>query len=158
MIKTATISIAVILGTIYSANAQQNSSNWKVSLADGACWASSSPSSSDSSFDNRSIPYLSIQNHPSEGVKGSIAASNGGVDASQMKAVIVVDDKEFNTLTYREAAFVGTGKPEADLTAAMQRGKEAKVIWTSKDGKTAVDRYDLTGFTSAKNDIDRSCK
>jgi serine/threonine-protein kinase RIO1 len=80
------------------------------------------------------------------------------VDASQMKAVIVVDDKEFNTLTYREAAFVGTGKPEADLTAAMQRGKEAKVIWTSKDGKTAVDRYDLTGFTSAKNDIDRSCK
>jgi len=158
MIKTATISIAVFLGTIYSANAQQNFSNWKVSSSDGACWASSSPSSIDGSFENRSVPSLSIQNHPSEEVKGSIAASNGGVDASQMKAVIVVDDKEFATLTYREAAFVGTGKPEANLTAALLRGKEAKVIWTSKEGKTVVDRYDLAGFTSAKNDIDRNCK
>lgn len=158
MIKAAAISLAVILGSIYSASAQADNSKWKVSSANGACWASALPSSSENSFDSRSIPSLSIQNHPSEGVKGSVAATNGGVDASQMKAVIVIDDKEFATLTYGVAAFVGTGKPENDLINAMLRGKDAKVIWTSKDGKRVIDNYDLNGFAASKNEIDRICK
>jgi len=158
MIKTATLCATIILGTVYASAAQQSFDDWSVFSGNGACWASTMPHHSESTFENRSTPYLSIQNHPSEGVRGSIAVTNGGVDASQMKAVIDVDGKQFATLTYAEAAFVGTGKPETNLTAAMLRGKEFKVTWTDKDGKSAEDRYSLTGFSAAKNEIDQNCK
>lgn len=155
MFKKTVLTAALLLGTAHVALAQQNFDDWSVSSANGACWASTTPTSP---VDGRGQPVLSIQNHPSEGVRGSIALTTGGIDASQAKAVIEVGDKEFATLTYGEAAFVGSGKPEAELTAAMQRGQELKISWTSKEGKVDTDIYSLRGFSAAKSEIDRNCR
>lgn len=158
MIKIATIAAALLMGTAATAMAQEISGNWSVNSANGACWASTGAEETEGNTNGRGAAIASIQNFPSENVRGSIAFTNGGVESSQHKAEVSVDGKKFPTLTYKEAAFVGSGKNEAELTDAMRRGRLLEVTWTSKDGEKVTDRFSLAGFSAAKNTIDQDCR
>lgn len=140
------------------AAAQTAHQDWQAFRMDGKCWAATVPVSSEGSIPGRSGPYLSILNIPEEDVRGSVAIVAGFDEAGLGEASLEVDRRKFQVLPYGGAAFVASGKPEAELIAAMRRGSELAVTWTTKDGDTATDRYSLMGFTASKNDIDAWCR
>lgn len=139
------------------AAAQNIHEDWKSFSRDGRCWASTAPQESTGSIPGRTAPYLSILNHPGEGVRGSVSVVAGYDKAGIGEASLEVDGKKFDVLPFGNAAFAASGKPEAALIAAMRRGTELKVTWTSEVGETATDRYSLAGFTASKIDIDSAC-
>lgn len=156
MIKYAGIlSLALVAS---AAQAETVHESWKSYSNDGRCHAVSVPTSSEGSIDGRGPAYVAIQNHPSEDIRGSIAIVSGS-DATGLGTVdVTVDGKGFEVLPFKDSAFAASGKPEAALVAAMRRGHELKVEWTLQDGKKVTDRYDLKGFTAAKNAIDSECR
>lgn len=158
--KKQIATLAALASIVFSlpAAAQAVHGDWESFQKDGKCWASTVPAGSEGSVSRRSAPYLSIQNHPAEGVRGSVLISAGFEEAGLGEAKVEVDGKSFEVLPYGGAAFAASGKPEAALIAAMRRGAELKVTWTSKSGETATDRYSLAGFTASKNDIDSICR
>jgi hypothetical protein len=155
MIRYAGIlAIALVAG---AANAETNHADWASRSENGHCWAMSGPSSSEGGIAGRSGPYVSIQNVPSEDVRGSIAFVSGTELTAEGEAKVQVDGQSFEVLPFKDAAFAGSGKPEAALVGAMRRGHELVVTWMAKDGSTATDRYSLAGFGAAKATVD-ACK
>lgn len=158
MLKTIALSTALFLGTTIASLAQEFG-DWFATSGNDACWALTLPTDTEGGSPERATAQLSIQNDPSQGVKGSIIATNGTIDATEMRAVFDVDGKKFDTLTYRDTAFVASGKPEAELIAAMTRGSKFLVYWNDKDGNTiTTDTYSLDGFSKSKEQIDALCK
>ena len=137
--------------------AQTLHGDWESFAKDGRCWASTAPQSSSGSIPGRSGAYLSIQNHPDEGVRGSVSVVAGFKASEEGEVMLEVDGETFEALPFGGAAFTASGKPEAQLIAAMRRGKELTVTWTDPAGGSATDRYSLIGFGSAKGDIDGRC-
>lgn len=140
-----------------AATAEEAATGWESKSEDGRCWAISSPTSSEGGIAGRSGPYVSIQNVPSEDVRGSVAFVSGTDATAEGEAKVLVDGQSFEVLPFKDAAFAGSGKPEAALVGAMRRGHDLVVTWTTKDGSTATDRYSLAGFSAAKSAVD-ACK
>lgn len=150
--------MVAILAAPSVAIAQTSHEDWSSYKENNKCWASTSPKESVGNIPGRTSPYLSIQNDPGEGVRGSIAIVAGYDDAGMGTATLRVDGKKFDTLTFKNAAFVASGKPEADLIAAMRRGGEMVVEWKDTSGNSSSDTYSLMGFTAAKSAIDQNCR
>lgn len=132
--------------------------SWESFSKDGRCWAAALPASSTGSIPGRASPYLSIQNQPAEGVKGSVALVAGYPKAGESGVVVAVDGEAFDVLPFGGAAFTASGKPEAKLIAAMRHGKELSVTWTDPSGASATDLYSLAGFSASKDVIDADCR
>lgn len=154
----AGLAAAASIAASLPAAAQAVHGDWESFRKDGRCWAATAPVSSEGTIPERSGPYLSIQNYPAEGVRGSVVIVAGFEDAGLGDAYVEVDGVKFEVLPYGNSAFTASGKPEAALIAAMRRGTELKVTWTTKSGQAATDRYSLAGFTASKNDIDSGCR
>lgn len=147
---------AIAAATAFPAAAQDSA--WHTYSKDGKCWASSAPVRSEGGIANRSGQFLSIQNAPSEGVRGSVAMVSGFAASGEGSVTAAVDGETFEVLPFGDAAFAGSGKPEAELVAAMRRGREMTVTWTADGGGTATDVYSLEGFSAAKAETDASCR
>jgi len=131
---------------------------WESRSTDGKCWAASQPVGATGNAGGRGPAYVSIQNHPSEGVRGSIAVVSGNPDSGKGEVTLEVDGSKFDVLPYGDAAFSRSGAPEASLIAAMRKGRELKVTWALPSGDTVVDTYSMEGFASAKSEIDQKCR
>lgn len=152
MIRYAGILAVALAANV--ANAETVHSAWTAKSDDGRCWAVSTPSSSEGGIASRAGPYVSIQNVPSEDIRGSVAIISGTELTAEGDAKVEVDGKAFEVIPFKDAAFAASGKPEAALVGAMRRGHELVVTWTAKDGTTATDRYSLAGFSAAKSAVD----
>lgn len=139
------------------ASAQGVHDDWESFNKDGRCWAATAPKESAGNIAGRTAPFLSIQNHPAEGVRGSVIVSAGFAAAGEGEVKLEVDGQAFEALPFGDVAFTASGKPEAELIAAMRRGKELSVTWTDSNGSFATDRYSLIGFVAAKRAIDDRC-
>lgn len=152
MIRYAAILAAALAAG--AAHAETTHADWTSKSEGGRCWATSAPTSSEGGIAGRAAPYVSIQNVPAEDVRGSIAFVSGTELTAEGDAKVQVDGQSFEVLPFKDAAFAGSGKPEAALAGAMRRGHELVVTWTTKDGITATDRYSLAGFGAAKATVD----
>lgn len=130
---------------------------WESRIAEGKCWAASQPASTTASG-KRGPAYVSIQNQPSEGIRGSVAVVSGDPETGKGEVTLEVDGTRFEMLPYADAAFARSGPPEASLIAAMRKGREMKVTWTSPSGAMVVDTYSMDGFSAAKTEIDHKCR
>lgn len=157
MIRHA-LALAVLAATATLAHAETSGSDWKTFQKEGKCWAAIGPVQSEGSIAGREGQFLSIQNHPSEGVRGSVAIVSGFASAGEGSVKVTVDNEGFEVLPFGNAAFAASGKPEAALIAAMRRGHELAVTWTTEEGETATDRYSLSGFAASKSSIDAACR
>lgn len=158
MNKTLLIFAAITVLSANSSWAASTHADWDAQNEEGRCWASTHPKSINGEIAGRQDQYLSIINYPSEGVRNSIAVVAGYQGAGEGEATFTIDGKDYEALPYGNAAFAASGTPEAELIAAMRRGKEFAVKWTSKDGQTSTDTYSLIGFNDAKSAIDRDCR
>jgi len=152
----SSLALCALLGSA-PASADSVHGKWESRIADGKCWAASQPVSTTAAG-GRAPAYLSIQNHPSEGVRGSVAVVSGDGEAGKGEVSLEVDGSRFEMLPFGEAAFARSGAPEASLIAAMRKGRELKVTWTSPSGSVVVDTYSMEGFASAKSEIDQKCR
>lgn len=157
MIKYALAMAALAAATTFAAAETQNG-DWHVFHQDAKCWAASSPVRSEGSIPGRSGPFLSIQNDTSEGVRGSVAIVSGFEASGDGEVKVSVDGEPFEVLPFADAAFPGSGKPEAVMVAAMRKGRELSVTWTSSSGETATDVYSLDGFTASLAQANDDCR
>lgn len=126
---------------------------WETRSASSRCWAYTQPIAPSGDV-ARGQPYLSIQNHKPENIRGSIAVISGVKDSAKGEVSLSVDGKSFEMLPFGDAAFARTGAPETALIAAMRSGKELTVTWSLPSGAKVIDRYGMDGFSAAKADID----
>ena len=59
--------------------------------------------------------------------------------------------------TDKDSAWVETPSQEADLIAAMRKGKAMTVEGTSRRGTVSTDTYSLSGVTAALDAIAKEC-
>jgi len=149
----AAAAIVAVFGSVTSVSA---ATGWQNRQTQGRCWAYTLPESTSAAV-QRGPAYLSIQNYPAEGVRGSVAVVSGTDETAKGSVYVDVDGNRFEMLPFADAAFSQSGAPEAALIEAMKRGRELTVTWEA-DGRTVVDRYSLMGFTAAKAQADRDCR
>jgi hypothetical protein len=144
-----------LLATAFSAHAATRHENWSTTKqADGKCIALANPSSTDGSIEGREMPYVAVMNSPKEGIRGAISMVSGTEKTGEGDVKVDVDGQQFEVLPFKNAAFSGSGSPEAALLAAMRKGTTLSIAWTDKSGSTATDHYSLKGFTAAHNSIE----
>ena len=153
MRNTIFCAIAILSLSSITAISAEKHEDWMTKKEDGRCTAWTLPENG-----NDNGRYASIMNVPAEGVKNSVALSFGKKGAGKTKATANVDGQSFELLTYDQAAFAASGKPEGKLIRAMKYGGEMKVKWVEADGTLTQDTYSLMGFTAAKNKIDADCR
>jgi|HigsolmetaAR206D_1030411.scaffolds.fasta_scaffold00531_4 Invasion associated locus B (IalB) protein. len=162
--RTVRRGTVVAIGTVIAASAVSLPASagihgkWESRETGGKCWAATTPVSSTGAASGRGPAYLSIQNHPSEGVRGSVAVVSGTKETAKGDVAVEVDGARFEMLPFDDAAFARSGAPEAALIAAMRKGREMTVTWTLPSGQRVIDRYSLDGFSAAKAAIDRNCQ
>lgn len=151
------ISAAILgmLASALSAHAATEHQDWSTTKQpDGKCIALANPTSTDGEIAGRSMAYVAVMNSPKEGIRGAISMVSGTEATGEGDAKVAVDGESFEVLPFKDAAFSGSGRPEAALLQAMRKGSELTIAWSTKDGQTATDHYSLKGFTSAHNTIE----
>jgi len=157
MIKYALAMAALAAATTF-ANAETQNGDWHSYKQDAKCWAASAPVRTEGSIAGRNGPYLAIQNDTSEGVRGSVAIVSGFDGSAEGEAKVSVDGEPFEVLPFANAAFPQSGKPETAMVAAMRKGREMSVTWTTASGETATDFYSLDGFTASLSQANEDCR
>ncbi len=150
----------LIMGVLLATSAQASSSfqDWtSAKQENGRCVAMSSPTESVGGIAAREAPYVAIMNSPTEGIREAVSLVSGSEKTGAGNVKVDVDGRSFEALPFKNAAFVGSGKPEADLISAMERGHKLTVRWATKDGESVADVYSLKGFAEARREI-RDCK
>lgn len=73
------------------------------------------------------------------------------------KVSLTVDEKQsFDLIPVGNKAW--SEKDDAKMIDAFKKGSSAKVIYTTPDGYEVTEVYSLSGFTKAKQAIDKACK
>lgn len=156
--KSVYIGVAITLLTAIGASAANSHGDWTAAKQkDGRCVAMTTPSNSVGGINGRNAPYVAVMNSPAEGIRGAVSLVSGSDKTGGGTVKIDIDGKNFDALPFRDAAFVGSGKPEADLIASMQKSERLTVRWATKDGESVADTYSLKGFGDAYKEIE-NCK
>lgn len=151
--------IAVALSAMAAAPAD---AGWQAKHKGGdLCFATLAPTTSRNAPPDRGKVYVALTNNRKEGTYDSLTFASGYPDVTKSVPTVSFgekNDKSFDLLPYKSAAFARAGRPEQDIVAAMLGNQAMRVIWKSSDGRTTiVDEYDLTGIQAARAAIDQAC-
>jgi len=71
---------------------------------------------------------------------------------------LAIDGQDFDLFTDGDSAWARDAETDRKLVQAMVRGNSMVVRGTSSRGTLTVDTYSLSGFTAARNAINKACK
>jgi Invasion associated locus B (IalB) protein len=120
------------------------------------CFAFSSPKKSEPAKAKRDAIRFIVTNYPGRKVKGQISTVIGYPFKEGSAVKLVIDDKSFDLFPVGDTAWAGD--TDAEIVAAMKKGKTFKVTGTSWKGTETTDSYSLSGISAAIDEIDGSCK
>lgn len=152
-IVAAAAAVAIVAG---SAEA-----GWQAKRKGDSCFAMLAPTDSRNAPPDRGKVYVALTNNSKDGTYDSLTFASGYPDVTKSVPSVSFGEKNekvFDLLPYKSAAFARAGKPEQDIVSAMLENQAMRVTWKSADGKTIiVDFYDLAGIQAARAVIDQAC-
>lgn len=161
------IAAAALAGvTLGSASAQQTAQigsfgDWSAfrdtSGPTPVCYVGSAPKRSTGAVSQRASTYIQVIHRPAA-KSFDVVSVKAGYDYQPGSQVEVdIDGKEYVLFTNGDRAWAKDGERDAELVAAMRRGRQMIVRGTSSRGVSTTDTYSLSGFTAARNAIESAC-
>lgn len=159
----------------FGAQAQESSNNQVAAITDWSvfehkegdkqeCWAVSTAKESVNTRGgqvvavNRGDILLMVSYLPHVKVAGQVGFTGGYPFASGSSVSVEIDGKSYVLITEGEWAWPASEGDDAEIIAAMKRGKNAVLTAQSSRGTKTKDTFSLLGFTAAVEDAGKRCK
>ncbi|MCH2168743.1 MAG: invasion associated locus B family protein [Oceanicola sp.] len=148
-----------------STNQVANKTDWSV-FVDGdpkECWGVSAPTETLNTRDDRIVSVrrgdilLFVVFRPGDNVKGEVAFTGGYPFAEGSTVDVQIGDSSFEFTTSGEWAWPSTTADDANVVAAMKRGRNAVLVARSSRGTRTQDTFSLLGFTAALDEAEKRC-
>ncbi len=158
--------IALAVGFATAADAQTPTRigtfrDWSAySFADATgkiCYAATQPSQSLPTGVNRDPVFLMVSTRPSERIVNETSIMIGYPIQENSTVTAEIDGQTFTLFTKDDGAWVDNTTVEAELVAAMKRGRTLVVKGTSRRGTNTTDTFSLQGVTAALDTVAREC-
>jgi len=127
------------------------------------CWAVSAPTETVNTRDGRAVAVrrgdilLMTFYRPAAEVQGQITFTGGYPFAEGSTVNMKVGDDEFELFTQGEWAWPATTDDDAEILAAMKRGRDAVLTARSTRGTQTEDTFSLLGYTAAVEEAEKRC-
>lgn len=124
------------------------------------CFISSVPKKSVGKYDpdNRGDVRVFVSHGPGKADRNVVQFLAGYKHKTQTNVTVSIDGKKFTLFTIEGRAYAESEDDDVSMIRAMKRGSKMTVVGTSSRGTKTTDSYSLSGFTKAKNLIDKTCK
>ncbi len=159
----------------FGAQAQESSSNQVAAITDWSvfehkdgdkreCWAVSTAKESVNTRGGqvvavkRSDILLMVSYLPHVKVAGQVGFTGGYPFATGSSVSVEIDGKTYVMITEGEWAWPASEGDDAEIIAAMKRGKSAVLSAQSSRGTKTKDSFSLLGFTAAVEDAGKRCQ
>jgi hypothetical protein len=123
------------------------------------CFIASQPTDSKYSraISGRDPVFFMITSIPKKNIKNEASTIIGYPFADASKVTVDIDGAKFTMFTDKDSAWVENPGQEADLIAAMRKGKSMSVEGTSRRGTVSTDIYSLSGISAALDAMSKEC-
>jgi hypothetical protein len=124
------------------------------------CYMLSSPEKWTSEPKNvrRGDINILVTHNQGRGVKDEVSVYTGYAYKKGSEVTLAIDGQDFELFTDGDSAWARDAKTDRKLVQAMVRGNSMVVRGTSSRGTLTIDTYSLSGFTAARNAINKACK
>jgi hypothetical protein len=122
------------------------------------CFVSSSPLKSTPGNVQRGDIYILVTHRPDSKTLDEVSVYTGYSFEDSSIATIDIDGRKFELFTKDDTAWAYDADADKKLVRAMVRGSKMSILGTSQRGTDTVDNYSLSGFTAARNAINKACK
>lgn len=155
----------LLFGTAANAQLAQLATynDWTVYRQDGQagriCFISSLPKKlrGDYNRDNRGETRVFVTHGPGKAERNVVSVKAGYVYKKQSAAEFSIDTKAASLFTLEGRAWTSGPDEDQTLITRMKRGQKLTVTGISSRGNKTIDEYSLSGFTKAKNQMDKLC-
>ena len=126
---------------------------------DRTCFISSVPTKSTGKYDpeNRGEVRVFVSHGPNKAERNVVQFVAGYKHKKHSDVTVKIDGKKFTLFTIEGRAYAESEVDDIAMIRSMKRGKKMTVVGTSSRGTKTTDIYSLSGFTKAKNLIDKTC-
>ncbi len=101
--------------------------------------------------------YLFVSSRPAEGVRNEVSVVLGFPAKEDAEGAATVGNASFVLVAKGTAAWLKNAAEDAAFVEALRRGQALTVKATSRRGNESTDRYVLTGFAQAHDQMRRDC-
>ena len=124
------------------------------------CYMSSSPEKWTSEPKNvrRGDIYILVTHKQGRSVQDEVSIYTGYTYKKDSEVTLAIDGQDFDLFTDGDSAWARDAETDRKLVQAMVRGNKMVVRGTSSRGTLTIDTYSLSGFTAARNAINKACK
>ncbi len=119
------------------------------------CYMVTSPIKKTGKVQGRQDAFLVVTNTPKDGTFDVVNLQAGYNYKQASQVTLAVGSQTFTLTPFEDMAWLKEG--DAKLVQAMIKGNTAVVKATSDSGVKTTDTYSLTGFTKARNAINKAC-
>lgn len=133
---------------------------YKQETANGRiCFMSSVPKKMRGDYDraNRGETRVFVSHGPGRAERDVVSVLAGYRYKKQSEVDFSIDKKSANLFTLENRAWSQGPEDDMKLVAAMKRGSKLIVTGVSSRNNKTIDEYALSGFTAAKNFLDKAC-
>ena len=123
------------------------------------CFMSSVPEELRGDYDraNRGETRVFVSHGPGKAERDVVSVLAGYRYKKQSEVEFSIDKKSATLFTLDNRAWSQGPEDDMRLVAAMKRGSKLIVTGVSSRNNKTIDEYSLSGFTAAKNFLDKAC-
>jgi hypothetical protein len=120
------------------------------------CYIGSLPKKTAGTYSQRGNTYIQVTHRPADKSFDVVSVTAGYTYQSKSQVELEIDGKSFALYTDGGLAWADD-KTDVEIVDAMRRGRQMVVKGTSSRGTLTTDTYSLSGFTAARNAIEKAC-
>ena len=156
-------SLAFILGTSLSANANEISRNGKWAAyvhedgSDKVCYMASEPEKKAGNYSQRGDVFAFITHRPSKNSKNVFSYIAGYTYKTDSEVTVTIDSQTFTLFPHGNMAWTPDEATDAKITGAIRKGNKMVVKGYSSRGTLTTDTFSLRGTGASYKDISEQC-
>lgn len=160
IVSVATASLVILGASAATAQVKdQTFKDWTVYTTtlqgQKACYMASYPTSKTGNYKNRDEPYFLVTKVGKNTYEVSVSSGYGYKDNGDVQ--VDIDGGKFNMFTKGELAWASDSKQDSQMIERMKAKGSMNVRGSSQKGTYSVDKYSLSGFSSAFKRMNEVC-
>ena len=123
------------------------------------CFISSEPKKKRGDYDrdNRDETRVYVSHGPGKADRNVVQILAGYKYKKQSEVSVTIDGKTAKLFTLEDRAWAMSPEDDQKLIRQMKAGNKLVITGISSRGNETIDEYSLSGFTAAKNKLDKLC-